>query len=242
MEFTQRKFLVNRRPVDFLWQTVDLIYPPFCCHCGRLGYEVCPNCLNEIELLDQSLICEKCGQNSHKKGICESEDIFFDCIHPWGFYTGPLKSIVQKLKYNRGVGLAKDLVPHISSFISTWFGNIDAIIPLPLGRRRELTRGYNQTALFAKPVAKELGIPYMPNAVERVRETISQVGLSACERKSNIHDAFQADEILVNGRKILLMDDITTTGATINECAKSLKLAGAATVFCFTLAKAKNLI
>jgi ComF family protein len=105
-----------------------------------------------------------------------------------------------------------------------------------------LTRGYNQTALFAKPVARELGIQYLPEAVTRVRETVSQVGLSAHERKTNISDAFQADKILVDGLIILLMDDITTTGATINECSKSLKLAGAASVFCFTLAKAKNLI
>jgi ComF family protein len=193
-------------------------------------------------LLDPSLFCEKCGQSRHKKGYCESEEISFDRIHSWGYYKGPLKSIVQKLKYNRGVGLVKYLVPHLCRFISSKFGKIDAIIPLPLGRRRVLTRGYNQTALFAKPVARELGIQYLPEAVTRVRETVSQVGLSAHERKTNISDAFQADKILVDGLIILLMDDITTTGATINECSKSLKLAGAASVFCFTLAKAKNLI
>jgi ComF family protein len=195
-----------------------------------------------IELIDQTLFCEKCGQNSHNNAICELAEIYFDNIHSWGFYKGPLKSIVQKLKYNRGVGLVRYLLPYLCNFISSLFGSIDVIIPLPLGRKRELSRGYNQTALFAKPAAKELGVQYLPEAVERIRETISQVGLSARERETNIQDAFKSDMVKVEGMNILLMDDITTTGATINECAKSLKLAGAASVDCFTLAKARNLI
>lgn len=242
LKINQKEFMVNRRPADFLWQALDLIFPPFCCHCGSLGFEICPDCFNKIELLDQYMLCEKCGQNRHKKEVCRVDEIFFDGIHPWGFYTGPLKSVVQKLKYNHGVGLVKYLLPHICNFISSWFSRIDAIIPLPLGNKREHSRGYNQTALFAKPVALELGIRYLPEAVERVRETISQVGLTVGERKTNIQNAFQADKMLLVGLNILLLDDITTTGATINECAKSLKLAGAASVFCFTLAKAKNQI
>jgi len=91
-------------------------------------------------------------------------------------------------------------------------------------------------------LAQNLDINYFPNSVVRIRETTSQVGLSARERQANIRDAFFAKEQLVQGQNILLLDDITTTGATINECAKALKLAGAASVSCFTLAKAKNLI
>ncbi|MBM3138410.1 MAG: ComF family protein [Chloroflexi bacterium] len=232
----------NRKPADFFWKAVDYIFPPFCCHCGRLGYEICPDCFESIEMIDQSLFCEKCGKSKHKDKVCNTEGIFFDRIHSWGYYTGPLKSIVQKLKYNRGLGLVRYLIPDLCDCISLWFDDLDLIIPLPLGRKRELSRGYNQTALFAKPIARELQMKYLPGAVERTRETISQVGLSAAERKANIFEAFHSDQTLVTGLKILLMDDITTTGATINECAKSLKLAGAARVYCFTLAKAKNLI
>jgi len=242
MRLDQGKFLVKGKPTDLLWQTLDHIYPPFCCHCGQLGHEICPGCLEVIELLDQSKYCEKCGQLKHKVGNCDIVGLHFDRIHSWGLYTGSLRSIVQKLKYDRGVGLAKYLVPQLCSFISSRFTDFDAIIALPLGKKRELSRGYNQTALFAKPLAKVLGSKYLPAAVERSRETISQVGLSAKERKTNILDAFKADGKIVGGLRILLMDDITTTGATINECAKSLKLAGAAKVYCFTLAKAKNLI
>jgi predicted amidophosphoribosyltransferase len=154
----QEEYLVSRKPADFLWQAVGLVFPPFCCYCGQIGYEICPDCFKAIELLDQTLVCEKCGQSRHKDARCNVEGISFDRIHSWGYYTGPLKSIVQKLKYNRGVGLARYLVPHLCYFITSWVEDFDAIIPLPLGRKRELSRGYNQTALFAKPMAKEFGI------------------------------------------------------------------------------------
>ncbi len=226
----------------FLWQAVDLVIPPFCCHCGRLGYEICPQCFSEIELLEHSEYCEKCGQARHSSGICLSQGNYFDQIHSWGYYAGPLKSIVQKLKFHRGIGLAIYLVPNISESIRQLFHELDAIVPLPLGRKRQLSRGYNQTAIIAKPLAQNLDINYFSHSVVRIRETTSQVGLSARERKANIRDAFFANEQLVQGLNILLLDDITTTGATINECAKALKLAGAASVSCFTLAKAKNLI
>ena len=230
------------RSSEYLWQAVDLVIPPFCCHCGRLGFEVCPHCFSEIELLDQSEYCEKCGQLRHSSGVCHSHGLYFDRIHSWGYYSGPLKSIVQMLKFHRGVGLARYLVPHISESIRKIFNGLDSVVALPLGRRRQLSRGYNQTAVFAKPVARTLGLEFLPRSVARIRETPSQVGLSAMERKVNILDAFVADGQIIRGRNILLMDDITTTGSTINECAKALKIAGAASVSCFTLAKAKNQI
>jgi len=227
---------------EYLWQAVDLVIPPFCCHCGRLGFEVCPQCFSDIELLDKSEHCEKCGQLRHPSDICRSNGLYFDRIHSWGYYTGPLKSIVQKLKFHHGVGLARHLVPHISESIRQLFSGLDSVVSLPLGRKRQLSRGYNQTAVFAKPVAHTLGLEFLQQSVSRIRETPSQVGLSAMERKVNILDAFLADEQFIRGRNILLLDDITTTGSTINECAKALKIAGAASVSCFTLAKAKNQI
>lgn len=223
---------------DFSWHMIDIFFPPFCCHCGKLGYEVCPECFDQITTIDQSRFCHYCGQKKHKNKICDSEGIFFNRIHSWGSYSGPLKSIIRKLKYNRGLGLVNYFLSDIVDFIHVWFKEIDTIIPLPLGKMREHQRGYNQTAVFAKPVAEILRIEYLPDLVERTRETISQVGLTVVERKENILDAFHADRSKVSGKRFLIMDDITTTGSTINECSKALKLAGAANVSCFTLAKA----
>jgi ComF family protein len=230
------------RSREYIWQAVDLFIPPFCCHCGRLGFEICPQCFSSIELVNQSAYCGICGQINHQEGICQSEGLFFERIYSFGFYTGALKSIIQKLKFHRGVGLSRYLVPSICGLIRRYLPDVDAVVSLPLGARRQLSRGYNQSAVFSKPVAHTLGIPFLPEAVKRIRETASQVGLSARERKLNIRDAFFAEERLAANRHFLLMDDITTTGSTINECAKALKSAGAASVSCFTLAKAKNLI
>lgn len=225
---------------NFSWRVVDLFFPPLCCHCGCLGSEICTDCFNAIELVNQSRYCARCGHRLHRKEICPRSEIFFDAIHSWGYYSGPLKSVIHKLKYHQGIGLVRYLTPHLVVFIQKWYSVIDAIIPLPLGKKREHQRGYNQTAMFAKPVARELGLLYIPGAVKRIRETPSQVGLSSTERKTNVRDAFLADENLINNKHILLFDDITTTGSTINECAKALKLAKAASVSCFTLAKAGN--
>lgn len=228
------------KPESIYWQVIDLFFPPFCCHCGKLGFEVCPECLNRIERIDQTQFCEKCGHTVHPGKKCLEGGVFFNNIRSWAYYSDTLKSMIRYLKYHRGTGIIKYLVPEIVNFINQWFDHIDVIVPLPLGKQREHIRGYNQTALFAKPAARALRIDYLPKAVVRTRETISQVGLSAEERKSNIKDAFFANSELIKGLNILLMDDITTTGSTINECAKALANAGAANVFCFTLAKAVN--
>ena len=223
----------------FLWRIIDLVYPPFCCHCGQLGSELCSSCFSSIEWINPSDYCPKCGLRSHPSGNCNANGLFFQEIRSWGIYTGALRSIVQKLKYHRGVGLVPYILPALVDYVRNWHPHVDVVVPLPLGHKREHQRGYNQTALFAKPLAKNIGLGYLPKSVERTRETISQVGLTARERKVNMMGAFKANTKIVRGLNILLIDDITTTGSTINECAKSLIMAGAESVSCFTLAKAK---
>jgi ComF family protein len=98
-------------------------------------------------------------------------------------------------------------------------------------------RGYNQVSLLARPVGLGLHIPYRSQALRKVRETRSQVGLTAEERRLNVKDVFQAEQRTVKGRTILVVDDITTTGSTIEECAKALSRAGARQVYGLTLAR-----
>lgn len=146
--------------------------------------------------------------------------------------------MIQKIKYHRAIGLTEYFIPALSDFVSQWFQNVNLIIPVPLGKNREHQRGYNQAGILAKPIARRLSIPFSNSALERIRETESQVGLSAEKRKINIQGAFRAREKFVKGKVILVLDDISTTGSTLNECAKALKKAGALKVFCFTFAKA----
>ena len=107
----------------------------------------------------------------------------------------------------------------------------------PLSKERFRERGYNQAAAVAHPLALFLERPYQPFSLEQVRDTRSQVGLSAEERRLNVVDAFEAVPELVHKKDILLIDDVKTTGATLSACAGALKIAGADNVFCVTIAR-----
>ena len=119
--------------------------------------------------------------------------------------------------------------------------HFDLVIPVPLGKSRMRARGYNQTVLFAQPIAKALKVPMQSDALHRIRETRSQVGLNLEERKTNLSGAFKAQGRDVDGKSVLLVDDVATTCSTLNECARELGAAGASNVFCFTLARALSL-
>jgi ComF family protein len=112
------------------------------------------------------------------------------------------------------------------------------VTPIPLSSQRYNERGYNQIAIVAFPLSMQLGLAYSSKALIRTKHTRSQVGLSALERKVNVEDAFLSDGKLVSGKSILLMDDVSTTGATISSASVALKKAGASKVFALTLARA----
>jgi competence protein ComFC len=117
---------------------------------------------------------------------------------------------------------------------------VDLVTPVPLGVARLSQRGYNQAALLARPLSLAHGLPYHTNALTKVRETRSQVGLSANERHQNVADAFKGDPRVSKGKCILVIDDVTTSGATLNACASALLQAGASRVYGLTLARTSS--
>jgi ComF family protein len=116
--------------------------------------------------------------------------------------------------------------------------SLDIITSVPLGLVRFKERGYNQATLLARPIAIYLEIPFFKRALARKRETRSQVGLTVSERHDNVVDAFKADDNIISGKNVLVVDDVATSGATLNACAKALLDAGADKVYCFSLARA----
>jgi len=225
------------------WRIIDLVYPPFCCYCGIIGFEICPECYTKIEIVSNNKICLICGE------IIETGTNCSNCIklHPsfeqarsWGVYTGILRQVVQKIKYKRGFGIIEYITEPLIHFIKNWGISVDMIVPIPLGEKREIDRGYNQSVLISKPISEYLNIPMHEHALIRSRATKSQVGLNYEERKLNMKNAFRADKSTCNKKSILLIDDIATTCSTLNESAKALKTAGAKNVFCFTVARTKN--
>jgi ComF family protein len=149
-----------------------------------------------------------------------------------------MRKAIHRLKYQHDLGLGEILSQYMvrGYLIQKW--QVDLVIPVPLSLDRLAERGYNQASLLAKPFSFTLDLDFRPQALTRVRETRSQVGLSAQERRTNVQEAFLAKPKEVESRKILLIDDVTTTGSTLNACAAALMEAGAAQVYCLTLARA----
>jgi ComF family protein len=116
--------------------------------------------------------------------------------------------------------------------------SLDIITSVPLGLVRFDERGYNQATLLARPMALCLEVPFSSRVLTRIRETRTQVGLTVKERRENMADAFRADSKLVKGKNILVVDDVVTSGATLNACAKALLDGGASKVYGFSLARA----
>jgi ComF family protein len=159
-------------------------------------------------------------------------------MRSWVVFEGPIRHALHSLKYRRNVALGDALAPFLAEFVRKLDWPVDLVVPVPLGRERMKERGYNQVGLFAIPLSRLQNWHYSPRVLRRVRETRSQVGLSAAERKENISGAFWANPTLASGKSLLLMDDVTTTGATLAACAEALQEAGARTVYALALAKA----
>jgi ComF family protein len=136
------------------------------------------------------------------------------------------------------MGLGDALASAMSASIRSLDWQIEIVAPVPLSRKRLAERGYNQVSMVALPLTLMCGWGYRPQALSRARETRSQVGLSREERRQNVRDAFAAQPSIVRGKTILVIDDVTTTGATLEACAAALLKAGARQVYGYTVARA----
>ena len=150
-------------------------------------------------------------------------------------YQEPTSSLIHRFKYEGCFALAEPLARHLIAVWPTWEQPPDLIVPIPLHPRRRRRRGYNQSELLAAPLARALGLPMNPRALQRVRHTAPQVGLGPEERHANVRGAFAAAD--AGGRRVLLIDDVLTTGATMRAAAEALLAAGAASVSAYCLAR-----
>jgi len=154
----------------------------------------------------------------------------------FGAYEGALRDLIHLFKYDRMKPLGKTLAGYLASALPR-DQQFDLVVPMPLHWRRRWQRGFNQSELLARPTARRCGIP-MVNAVRRTRSTAAQAGLSNARRRENVAGAFRVKKPQkVEGRRILLIDDVMTTGATASACAVALKRAGAGSVTLLALAR-----
>ncbi len=162
----------------------------------------------------------------------------FDRARSFGTYEGDLRRLIHLMKYDGMRPLAKRL-GRLMAATAADFEAVDYLVPVPLYRRRRWSRGFNQAALLAAAMAEATGIPARGGLLRRTRATESQAGLSNHQRRANVTGAFSTPRPReVRGRRILLIDDVMTTGATLEACAKALKRAGAQYVGAVTSARA----
>jgi ComF family protein len=159
-------------------------------------------------------------------------------MRSWAVFDSPVQNALHTLKYRRNMGIGDALAQQMAGFVRALNLDVDLLIPVPLGKKRLEERGYNQVALVARPLAYELGYQYAPHGLWKSRETRSQVGLNISQRRENVSKAYQADVKVVNRRSVLLMDDVATTGSTIQSSAEALLSAGAKDVYAITVARA----
>jgi ComF family protein len=159
-------------------------------------------------------------------------------MRSWAVFESPVQNGLHTLKYKHNIGLGEALANQMVEFMTALQWNIDALIPVPLGKKRLKERGYNQVALVARPLAYQAGLAYMPDALRKARETRSQVGLNVNQRHENVKNVYQADANRVMNKSIVVMDDVSTTGSTILSCTDALLAAGAREVYAITIARA----
>jgi ComF family protein len=196
----------------------DLLSPPRCAACNEAvlsGRAFCAGCAATVEAYDDS-----------------HPDLAF------GFYGGALAVAVRRLKYEDGPHLARPLGELLRGTCRAAGLVVDGVVPVPLHVRRLVQRGYNQAALLAHHVAAEVGAPLRTGLLARIVDTRPQVELSGEERKANVASAFVAtDSTSTRGRSLALVDDVSTTGATLGACRKALLAAGATRVVGVVLAR-----
>jgi ComF family protein len=231
---------------------VDLVFPAVCPVCAsRLGPgrrdPLCGDCWSGIERISPPA-CETCGlpfptftvtasTPRGRCGACAAEPPSFDYARAAGAYAGPLREALHALKFRERRGLARPLAALVrEQCAGTLPRDVDALVPVPLGRGRERARGFNQAALIAARLADALHLPVRSRWLVRVRETAPQTELAASERQRNVRHAFAAADA-VAGRHVVVVDDVFTTGATAAECARALRAAGARQVGVLTVAR-----
>ena len=235
---------------DLLEAAVSLLYPPVCTICGRTvraGEYLCNDCeAKTIRIVPP--FCEKCSESFEGSisepftcANCAHRTMHFDAAVAAYRGRGVVRQIIHEFKYGRQI--------HLQHLVARWLcaaldderlrgRKFDVIIPVPLHASRQRERGFNQAKLIAQLLSVDSSIPAKP-LLKRVRYTTTQTALDRAERMENLHNAFRLRKKAdVRALRVLLVDDVLTTGSTLSECARVLKRAGALSVHAATAARA----
>ena len=217
---------------------LDLVLPPRCGSCLALGSWLCVPCRTKIRRLEEPL-CPRCGAESESRRCpCRARLRNLGRLRAAAAYEGSLERAIHRFKYEGWRALARPLARLLEDRLAVDGIPGGVLVPVPLHPSRRHVRGYNQSELIARELARSLRLP-LAAGLARVRDTPPQVGLDRIHRRDNVKGAFQWRAGHLAREPVLLVDDVATTGATLEACAKALKAAGAGSVTGIVLARVR---
>jgi ComF family protein len=218
---------------------LDLLFPPRCVVCRRAGPWFCAACCTSIEKIVPP-VCERCGRplSSSHCPYCAKSPMQIDGTRAVAFFEGNLRVAIHAFKYQHRTELADLFGMMLHDHLLTFPLPMDTIIAVPLHVARARARGYNQALLLARALGARQNAPVWEDTLTRIRATQSQTELDAAGRRQNVYAAFAATE-RVRDARVLLIDDVCTTGATMDACGAALYARGAKSVWGLAIARAR---
>lgn len=219
---------------------LDFLFPRWCIGCGKEGGLICPACRRLLPRI-MPRVCPRCGKPQSSGVLCAScagSTAAIDGIRAPFRFDGVIRQAVHQLKYHNLTALAQPLAGLLRDYLAANPLPVEALVPVPLHPRRLKERGYNQSGLLARELGRLTNFPVVESGLIRHRQTLPQARTATLEeRKRNIRDAFLCPDATLRDRQVLLIDDVSTSGATLDACAAVLKASGAVSVWGLTLAK-----
>lgn len=219
---------------------VDLLFPPTCVGCGREGAFICPACIGGMLRLPPPL-CPVCGRpmiSEERCPSCRRWKLDIDGIRSPFAFQGVLRQAIHRFKYGGFKALARPLAELLARNLESRPLLAEVLVPVPLHPLRLRERGYNQSGLLVRELGRLTGLPVEEGTLFRQRNSPAQVRTpDSEERRGNVSGAFGCRNDGLSGKRVLLIDDVCTTGATLNSCAIALKAAGTASVWGLALAR-----
>ncbi len=219
---------------------LNLLFPYWCLGCGREGDLICPSCRGTLPRITPP-ICPRCGLPQPSGILCPAccrrrQEI--DGIRSPFLFKAVIRQAVLQLKYKNLRALARPLAGLLGDYLAANPVPGEVVVPVPLHRKRTRERGYNQSQLLCRGLGRLLELPVVADCLIRRRHTPPQTGTATVsERRSNVADAFTCRDRRLQNRQVMLVDDVTTSGATLDACAAALKESGASSVWGLTLAR-----
>ena len=218
---------------------LDALYPKRCPFCGTLtgSKEPCEACLQQLKPIEDPR-CHLCGCKADECS-CEPPRPNYNAVFAPYYYESVVRKGIYRLKFRGAKSAAACFARYMSSCYESLLAplELDSVTAVPLSKKSYRQRGYNQAEELARELCQIIALPYEKNILIKVKDNPPQHRVKRSERVKNVYGAYMlSPDANVAGKNILLIDDVKTTGATLSECAKILKIAGAKSVFCLTFA------